>query len=249
MIDKKHNLDRIIYLVSYSSRLVEYDSYKVPSKGYSPSYAIVSERQKRLRDAGTIRVRILVSYDTLVDRRNRSRKINPQMSCYHPLSLFPFPFSQKISAFKWWLYLEKCHGHWRYFGWSGGSRRGSRNKRSASTRARLGNWEKRARDTAMARLIDGACVAENQPTGRIGDDMFSRFDRFADTSYLEQVELVELQTGNTDPKTNFRLIIIQTDLERIKFLVRSFLRTRIAKVFPQLYPLVRLKKSDTLPGR
>lgn len=85
----------------------------------------------------------------------------------------------------------------------------------------------------MARLLDGACVTGNQPTGRIGADTFSRFNRFADTFYLGQIELVELQTGNTDPKTNFRLIIIQTELERFKFLVRSFLRTRIAKAFPQ----------------
>lgn len=41
---------------------------------------------------------------------------------------------------------------------------------------------------------------------------------------------MEEQTGNTDPKANFRLIIIQTELERFKFLVRSFLRTRIAKI-------------------
>lgn len=33
-----------------------------------------------------------------------------------------------------------------------------------------------------------------------------------------------------DPKANFCLIIIQTELERFKFLVRSFLRARIAKV-------------------
>lgn len=33
-----------------------------------------------------------------------------------------------------------------------------------------------------------------------------------------------------DPKTNFKLIILQTELERFKFLVRSFLRARIAKV-------------------
>ncbi|EKG21237.1 GINS complex subunit Sld5 [Macrophomina phaseolina MS6] len=33
-----------------------------------------------------------------------------------------------------------------------------------------------------------------------------------------------------DPKTNFRLILYQTELERFKFLVRSFLRARIAKV-------------------
>jgi hypothetical protein len=37
-------------------------------------------------------------------------------------------------------------------------------------------------------------------------------------------------TGDMDPKTNFALIVIQTELERYKFLVRSYLRTRIAKV-------------------
>lgn len=46
----------------------------------------------------------------------------------------------------------------------------------------------------------------------------------------QQIELVEEQVGNLDPKTNFRLIIIQTELERFKFLVRSFLRTRLAKI-------------------
>lgn len=45
-----------------------------------------------------------------------------------------------------------------------------------------------------------------------------------------QIELVEEQTGNMDPKANFRLIVIQTELERFKFLVRSFLRARIAKI-------------------
>ena len=45
-----------------------------------------------------------------------------------------------------------------------------------------------------------------------------------------QIELVEEQTGNMDPKTGFRLIVVQTELERFKFLVRSFLRARIAKV-------------------
>ena len=43
---------------------------------------------------------------------------------------------------------------------------------------------------------------------------------------------MEEQTGNVDPKANFRLIIIQTELERFKFLVRSYLRARIAKVIP-----------------
>lgn len=46
----------------------------------------------------------------------------------------------------------------------------------------------------------------------------------------KQIELVEEQTGNMDPKTNFRLILYQTELERFKFLVRSFLRARIAKI-------------------
>lgn len=37
-------------------------------------------------------------------------------------------------------------------------------------------------------------------------------------------------TGDMDPKTNFALIVIQTELERFKYLMRSFLRARIAKV-------------------
>lgn len=37
-------------------------------------------------------------------------------------------------------------------------------------------------------------------------------------------------TGDMDPKTNFALIVIQTELERYKFLMRSYLRVRIAKI-------------------
>lgn len=37
-------------------------------------------------------------------------------------------------------------------------------------------------------------------------------------------------TGDMDPKTNFALIVIQTELERYKYIVRSYLRARIAKV-------------------
>ncbi|MCJ1405241.1 CorA metal ion transporter [Xylographa trunciseda] len=44
------------------------------------------------------------------------------------------------------------------------------------------------------------------------------------------VERVEEQTATMDPKTNFRVVIMQTELERWKFLVRSFLRARIAKI-------------------
>lgn len=45
-----------------------------------------------------------------------------------------------------------------------------------------------------------------------------------------QIEKIEILTGDMDPKTNFSLIVIQTELERYKFLVRSYLRARIAKV-------------------
>lgn len=54
--------------------------------------------------------------------------------------------------------------------------------------------------------------------------------RNANSDPIGQIELVEDQTGNTDPKANFRLIIIQTELERFKFLVRSYVRARIAKI-------------------
>ncbi|KAF2639900.1 GINS complex, Sld5 component [Massarina eburnea CBS 473.64] len=45
-----------------------------------------------------------------------------------------------------------------------------------------------------------------------------------------QIELVEDQTGSMDPKTNFKLIVVQTELERFKFLVRGFLRARLKKI-------------------
>lgn len=46
----------------------------------------------------------------------------------------------------------------------------------------------------------------------------------------EQIGTVEDMTGDMDPKTNFALIVIQTELERYKYLVRSYLRARITKV-------------------
>lgn len=45
-----------------------------------------------------------------------------------------------------------------------------------------------------------------------------------------QISTVEEMTGDMDPKTNFGLIIIQTEVERWKFLVRSYLRARLAKI-------------------
>ncbi|KAK4990395.1 GINS complex subunit [Elasticomyces elasticus] len=35
----------------------------------------------------------------------------------------------------------------------------------------------------------------------------------------KQIELVEEMTGNMDPKSNFNLIVVQTELERFKFLI------------------------------
>lgn len=44
-----------------------------------------------------------------------------------------------------------------------------------------------------------------------------------------QIEFVE-QTELTDLKVNFQLVVIQTELERIKYLLRSYLRTRLCKL-------------------
>ena len=45
-----------------------------------------------------------------------------------------------------------------------------------------------------------------------------------------QIDVIEEKTGAMDPASNFTLVILQTELERIKFLIRSYLRARIAKV-------------------
>ncbi|KJZ78406.1 DNA replication complex GINS protein SLD5 [Hirsutella minnesotensis 3608] len=58
------------------------------------------------------------------------------------------------------------------------------------------------------------------------DGLFERVNR----RIKQQIEKVEDMTGDMDPKTNFALIVIQTELERYKFLVRSYLRVRISKI-------------------
>jgi GINS complex subunit 4 len=62
-------------------------------------------------------------------------------------------------------------------------------------------------------------------------------------------------TGTMDPSANFNLIITQTELERFKFLIRSFLRARIAKVCFSIPPfpfpitiITALKSSLLLPS-
>lgn len=84
------------------------------------------------------------------------------------------------------------------------------------------------------------------PCGRWpADGLFERVN----SKIKSQIEKIEDMTGDMDPKTNFALIVIQTELERYKFLVRSYLRTRIAKVsqaqpsLPRNYEKRRKKKN------
>lgn len=49
-----------------------------------------------------------------------------------------------------------------------------------------------------------------------------------------KIETIEDSITRMDAGTNFPLVVIQTDLERFKFLVRSYLRARIGKVTSQL---------------
>ncbi|RMX80562.1 hypothetical protein D0869_07461 [Hortaea werneckii] len=62
----------------------------------------------------------------------------------------------------------------------------------------------------------------------------------------KQIETIEDMTATMDAKSNFTLVILQTELERFKFLVRSFVRSRIAKVHQTpllLFSLHALKKT------
>ena len=50
-----------------------------------------------------------------------------------------------------------------------------------------------------------------------------------------------LQTLRSDPQTSeeehFKLVLVQTEVERVKFLIRSYVRTRLAKVRISPFPL------------
>ena len=59
--------------------------------------------------------------------------------------------------------------------------------------------------------------------------------------HLSHVQQKMLQTLRSDPQTSeeehFKLVLVQTEMERVKFLVRSYVRTRLAKVrLPVLAP-------------
>ncbi|KAF2722281.1 GINS complex, Sld5 component [Polychaeton citri CBS 116435] len=64
----------------------------------------------------------------------------------------------------------------------------------------------------------------------------------------KQIEAIEEMTGTMDPKSNFTLVITQTELERFKFLVRSLLRARIVKIdkFPLHYRSLVSERPDLL---
>lgn len=75
------------------------------------------------------------------------------------------------------------------------------------------------------------------------------FERFNDR-IKAQIEKVEDMTGDMDPRTNFALIVIQTELERCKYIVRSYLRARIAKIDKHALhylstPTMRVRLSET----
>ena len=96
----------------------------------------------------------------------------------------------------------------------------------------MGDGAQCARNLAMASSPYGPCIGARREAGIYSWSGRSPCEKqkLIPTLPSIKIELVEKETGNPDPKTNFRLIIIQTELERFKFLVRSFLRTRIAKV-------------------
>ncbi|KAI1843389.1 hypothetical protein JX265_006216 [Neoarthrinium moseri] len=84
-------------------------------------------------------------------------------------------------------------------------------------------------ETRDLQMLTRAWVAERSAPELLdwpADGLFERIN----ARVKAQIEKVEEMTGVMDPKTNFALIVIQTELERFKFLVRSYLRARIAKV-------------------
>lgn len=57
-------------------------------------------------------------------------------------------------------------------------------------------------------------------------------------------------SSTTDSSANLRLVIFQTELERFKYLIRSYLRVRIAKVCSQatLEILANHDRSTNMPS-
>ncbi|KAI9725552.1 MAG: GINS complex subunit [Chrysothrix sp. TS-e1954] len=60
-----------------------------------------------------------------------------------------------------------------------------------------------------------------------------------------QIEKIEESTAQMEASSSFGLIVMQTELERFKFLVRSFLRSRIAKIDAHLLHILALHNGST----
>ncbi|KAI1493721.1 hypothetical protein F4809DRAFT_650461 [Biscogniauxia mediterranea] len=104
-------------------------------------------------------------------------------------------------------------------------------------------------ETRDLQALTRAWVAERSSPELLNwpaDGLFERINE----RIKQQIEKIEEMTGDMDPKTNFALIVIQTELERYKFIVRSYLRARIAKIDKHTLhylstPVLRARLSDT----
>lgn len=75
-----------------------------------------------------------------------------------------------------------------------------------------------------AKWIDERCAPEVLPfETALLDRLMSKVHRQIENIEKESMEVM-------DSKQNFRLILIQTELERVKYLIRSYLRTRLYKI-------------------
>ncbi|KAI1375517.1 GINS complex, Sld5 component [Hypoxylon crocopeplum] len=104
-------------------------------------------------------------------------------------------------------------------------------------------------DTRDLQALTRAWVAERSAPELLDWPADGLFERITDRIKL-QIEKIEDMTGDMDPKTNFALIVIQTELERYKYLVRSCLRARIAKIDKHTLhylssPMLRARLSPT----
>ena len=73
--------------------------------------------------------------------------------------------------------------------------------------------------------LDSACNTQILP---------ALLDPPANPTHSPIVQQKMLQTLRSDPQTSeeehFKLVLVQTEVERVKFLIRSYVRTRLAKV-------------------
>ncbi|OAA61167.1 DNA replication complex gins protein sld5 [Niveomyces insectorum RCEF 264] len=84
-------------------------------------------------------------------------------------------------------------------------------------------------ETSDLQALTRAWVAERSAPELLAWPANGLFER-VNQRIKRQIETVEDMTGDMEPKTNFALIVIQTELERYKYLVRSYLRARMTKI-------------------